>query len=178
VKALTIVKHFDVLEQCQACRGMRGQWLIEFGLERAEEAFHHGVVVTVALASHAGDDPLIVQQLLERAAGVLHASVAVMDQSVGGIRPPRLQRMLQCLFDQFASHVIGRGPADDAATEAVEHRRQIEPALTRLDVGDVRQPLLIRRRGGEIALDHVGRDRMMVPAVGGARMAFTRAFPL
>lgn len=72
-----IVEHLDVLEDrppgfflCQVFFMIH-----QLGLERAEEAFGDGIVVAVAFAAHRTDRLMILQQLLIRVTGILHATV-------------------------------------------------------------------------------------------------------
>ena len=51
--------------------------------------------------------------------------------------------------------MIRHRPADDLAAEQVHDAGQIEPALIGLDVGDVSEPDLVRRGGGEVPLEYV-----------------------
>ena len=44
---------------------------------------------------------------------------------------------------------------DDPAVVAVDHRREVHLPVPGLDLGDVREPLLVRRFGGEIPFDEV-----------------------
>ena len=56
--------------------------------------------------------------------------------------------------------MVRHRPADDAPAEDVEDHRQVEKALPpRRDIGDVRDPALIRRAGSKRALDQVRRWR-------------------
>src|SRR3979409_2446484 len=64
--------------------------------------------------------------------------------------------------------MIAHRPADDLAAVEVHDGGQIEPALIGLDVGDIGEPDLVRRGGGEVPLEQVRRDREIVTAVGGA----------
>jgi hypothetical protein len=59
--------------------------------------------------------------------------------------------------DQFCFEVIRDGPADDPARGQVDDGGQIQPALPRVDVGDVAAPAGIDRGrvGGEVASDQV-----------------------
>jgi hypothetical protein len=72
--------------------------------------------------------------------------IAVMDRPRSGSPVP--DRHLQRVDDQFGAQVVGHCPTDDAAAEAVDDDRQIEPALgggVLGDVGDV-EPVRPRRR--------------------------------
>ena len=51
--------------------------------------------------------------------------------------------------------------------EEVEHDGQVQPALAGPDVADVGQPDRVRRRDRELPIQPVGRDWMIVTAVGG-----------
>jgi len=62
-------------------------------LQGAEEALHRGVVPAVALAAHATHQPVLCQELLVVATGILGAAIRVMKQSLG--RPSLLQGHLQ-----------------------------------------------------------------------------------
>ena len=57
-------------------------------------------------------------------------------------------------------------PANDLAGKDIEHQRQIQPPVRRVNVSEVGYPLLIRTVGAEIPLQAVRRD--------GKRMATVR----
>jgi hypothetical protein len=63
--------------------------------------------------------------------------------------------------DDFGFEVVAHAPADDPAREGVAHDGQEEVALARLDVGDLRTPLLIRPGRCEITLDEIRRRRRL-----------------
>ena len=88
-----------------------------------------------------------------------------MQQAGLRITPP--QGHPQCGQRQFLGHRIAHGPADDLAREQIEHQGQVQPALVGRDVGQISQPLLIRRRGLEIAFQYVRRHRVRVLRVRG-----------
>src|SRR5580698_3391133 len=80
VSTLSIVEHLDVLEQGPLSSLASRIILVvnQLRLERAEEAFHDGIVVTVALAAHAARQPMPFEQGLVIVAGVLNTPIAVM----------------------------------------------------------------------------------------------------
>ena len=80
VPPLPVVVHLDVVEQCQAGVFPRGIGLVmnQFGLEGPEKTLDDGVVVSVARATHAGNQAVFGQQALVIIARVLHAAVAVV----------------------------------------------------------------------------------------------------
>src|SRR5665213_1009908 len=66
----------------------------EFAFEAAPEAFHGGVVVTVAPAAHARNGARLCQPLPVISTGVLHALIGVMEQSA--TRSALRERHVQC----------------------------------------------------------------------------------
>ena len=80
---------------------------------------------------------------------------------------------LERVEDQLGAQVVGHRPADDAAREGVEHDREMHEAhghrprraCPREGGGDVGDPELVRRHGGEVALHQVGRrPRLAIPS--------------
>ena len=87
-----------------------------------------------------------------------------MHDRAGRAAPPAGH--LQGIDDQFGAQVVGDGPADHAATEHVQHGRQIDPALVGGVLGDVSDPEPVRAVGMELPLHVIGPDRLgslMVP---------------
>ena len=80
---ITIVKNLDVFKNIQAglisgsVVAVKGQ----FSFERAEETFHRRVVIAVTLATHATDHLELCQQRLILIAGILAASIRVVQSS-------------------------------------------------------------------------------------------------
>ena len=64
---------------------------------------------------------------------------------------------IQGVFDQFASQVVGHGPADDAATEGVYHHREVEEARMGRHIGDIGYPQPVPGRSAEVPVDQVRR---------------------
>src|SRR5512145_1471475 len=60
--------------------GVKRDVVEPFGLEQVEEALDRRVVVAVARAAHAADDPVLVEDVLVLGAGVRPAAVAVMHE--------------------------------------------------------------------------------------------------
>lgn len=84
------------------------------------------------------------------------------------------QRAAESGDGQIALQPVTGGPTDDAARVEVEDHRQIEPALGRPDVGNVRAPFPVRCLGREVLRDEIGRDR---PGMLAVRRALEPAFP-
>ena len=150
-----VVEHLDVVEHV---RGRRGPGRVDPPLDPllfqdAEEALGHRVVVAVPAAAHARHHPVHLQERLPVAAGELAALVGVHHDARSRLAPPC--RRHQGLQHQVAGHRRRRGPTHDLPRVQVHHRRQEQPALVGADVGDVGDPDLVRRVGGEVAVEHV-----------------------
>src|SRR4051794_31892056 len=75
---------------------------------------------------------------------------------------------------EFGTHMLAHRPTDDFSGEQIEDHGQVEPALAGRDIGDIRQPDLIRLLGHEIPIEQVGRDRQRMLAVGRAHAIAAR----
>src|SRR5271168_3515388 len=84
VPAFRIIEAFNVVEHIGLGVVARpiGFARRAFGLQRGEEALHRRIVPDIAGAAHGADDAMIGHQLLELLAGVLAATVGVMQQRV------------------------------------------------------------------------------------------------
>ncbi|MGY2933199.1 hypothetical protein ACVWZ6_002801 [Bradyrhizobium sp. GM6.1] len=85
----------------------------------------------------------------------LAAAIGVMHQGIRLAAPP--DRHQQGVRNQLGGHAGAHRPADHPAREQVDHRRHIEPALSRPDVGEVGDPLLVRALGLELPIQKVRR---------------------
>ena len=92
---LPVVEDLEVLEELGARRGPRGPRRVvdQLDLQRREEALGDGVVPAVAPPAHAADDPVLRQDPLVVAAGVLAAAIRVMQQALR--RAPARQRHVE-----------------------------------------------------------------------------------
>ena len=71
---------FDVFQQVRGCRAVRGPVRVahQVALECREETLDHRVVLAIAGAAHAGDQPVRGEQQLLRAACVLRPAIRMM----------------------------------------------------------------------------------------------------
>ena len=138
----------------------------EFGFQRMEEAFHRGVIVAIGPAAHRGFEAGGLQDLTVLCRGVLNAAIGMMDQTRA--RPLFLDCHPQRSQGQFDAQMICHCPAHNAAAVQVEDRRQIQPSLTGLDIGDVGKPDLIARGGREVAAKQIRGDWKAMATIGGA----------
>src|SRR2546425_11778438 len=83
--SLPVVEPLDVVEELSArCRPRRPRRVVdELDLQRGKEALRDRVVPAIAPAAHAADDPMPGQGLAVVAAGVLTATIRMMQQPLG-----------------------------------------------------------------------------------------------
>src|SRR3954471_22909554 len=78
------------------------------------------------------------------------------------------QSLAQRLKRQLLVQSIADGPADHPPRKQIQHHSEVEPALARPQIGDIRFPLLVRALGREVLLEEIGSDREGMMAVGSA----------
>ena len=85
MKSLAIVKDLDVIEDLGSGVGSGGEVeaVDQLQFEGAPEAFHGGIVITVAAATHGGEEAGLSECLTIIGTGVLDAAIR-MAQEVGG----------------------------------------------------------------------------------------------
>ena len=85
-----------------------------------------------------------------------------------GLRP--LRQRLRGLDEHSVGELhVGTEPGrvrDDPAVMAVDHWREVRLPVPGLDLGDVREPFLVRGLGGEIAVDEISRRGRGLALVG------------
>jgi hypothetical protein len=88
-----VVEHRNVFDDVAArfFAGLIALPMDPLGFERAKEALDNGVIPTIAFATHAVDNPVRLQQTMERSVGILRALVGMMQQLTTG-RLPTPQR--------------------------------------------------------------------------------------
>src|SRR5919106_1431154 len=160
VQSLSVVEPLDVVEQL-ADRLLARPVLavvLQLGLQRAEEALSHGVVVAVATATHARLKTPARQLLLIAGARVLATAIAVVQQAQLGPALPQSHR--QSSSRQLRRQALAHRPAHHAPRAQIQQHRQIQPPLRRPDVGDVPHPHLVRTLGTELTIQPVRRHLM------------------
>lgn len=122
-------------------------------LHTPEEPLRGGVVQRTAFGAHRPRQPVMVHELQP-------SGPPVMAPAVGMHQGPRpLRQRLRGLDEHPVGELrVGTETGrvrDDLAVVAVDHRREVHLPVPGLDLGDVREPLLVRRFGGEIPFDEV-----------------------
>jgi len=98
--------------------------------------------------------------------GILDAAVGMVDQSRR--RPLALDGHCERFQRDLGMKRLAHRPPDDLACVQIQDGCEIQPTFAGRDVGQVSQPDLADPRGGEIASQSIGRNRVIVSAVGGA----------
>jgi hypothetical protein len=92
------------------------------------------------------------------------------------IGTPTRQRPLNSHQRQLPIVARADGPADDEPREQIEDGHKVQfPAVPDHELGRVANPPLIRGLGRELAVEEIGRDRLVVVAVGRAFEPFADA---
>jgi len=112
----------------------------QLALERRVKAFAHRVVVAISDRSHRRKDSRFFAALAERNGRILRALVGMMHHAPW---LAAIDRHVERVEDEFFAHMIGHGPADDAAAIHVENHRKEQEAGPRRHVRDVGDPELI-----------------------------------
>ena len=89
---------------------------------------------------------------------VLASLIRVVLQRVRFAAAPN--RHHQRFRDRLGCHRGAHRPADNTAREQVDDGRHVEPAFCRPEVSKISDPLLVRRRGRELPIQHVVRRLM------------------
>ena len=100
------------------------------------------------------------------------AAVAVQGHSIGSLR---LAGRPKSPDTQLLLHVVIHGKTDDLSVVAVQNCRQVQPAVQKLDLRDIRQPLPVGGVCGKVPLDQVLR---FCQTVGVTRSAMEQASAL
>jgi hypothetical protein len=72
----------------------------------------------------------------------MHAAIAVMDEA--GAIGPRVERLLERIESQVRAQRGIHAPADDPSREDVDDERDVDEAPPCRDIGQVRDPELVR----------------------------------
>src|SRR4051812_14424012 len=122
-------------------------------LQAAEEGLGHGIGPAVSLAAHTRLQVIRTAESPPRVAAVLRALIRM---NHGAARTPSAYGHQHGVEHQLAVNRRTGRPADDLAREEIHDDGEIEPALPRPNIGDIRHPGCVRPRDGETPLQQVG----------------------
>src|ERR1039457_6046446 len=165
--SLVVVEHPDVLVNDGRSRFAVEEVGVvnELGLDGRKEALRHGVVPAVTLSAHAPADAGCCKRLAVIVAGVLASPIRVVNHPFGWPTGP--QRHRKGVEGKLRREAVARRPADDSAGKEIQKRGEVEPALPRPDVGDVRDPGDVGGTNLEVAGELVRCDREIVSGIRG-----------
>ena len=99
---------------------------------------------------------MIGHQALELLAGVLAATIGVMQQRIGLAASP--DRHHQGIGNKLGGHRGAHRPAHHPPREQIDHGGNVEPALRGPDLGEVGNPSSVGSGGRKGAVKHVRSD--------------------
>jgi len=134
-------------------------------LQASPEAFHRRIVEAVAFTGHRDAELKLLQEVLVLFCTILAPAIRVVDDSLW--RTVLLYRSEQSLPGQLRLHPLSHCVTDDLARKDIFDPGQIQPALAGGDVGQIRDPDLVRRARAEILIQQIRRDRKIVTGIGG-----------
>src|SRR5262245_19101410 len=77
--------------------------------------------------------------------------------------------LLKRVEDEVGDQGRGNAPPDDTSGKDVNHKRDVREAAPRRDVGEIRDPELIRPTRGEVSINQVTRAIRVRPRLRGGR---------
>ena len=152
MESLPVIEYFDIIEDIPSCffAGMVFLMMCELGLQRVKEAFHWGVVPTVAFSAHTRLHPVFPEQFLVLFTCVLAAAIRMMQEPISGIRSAISHRKRIC--NEIGLHSVIHGPSGDTFGTQIHHRGQIQPPFVCRYVRDIRRPHGVLRINAELSI--------------------------
>ncbi len=93
--------------------------------------------------------------------------VRMVDQRTFALGLPVIQGLLRCVQHEVRAHGSAYAPAHDAPGVHVDHEGHVQPALPSRNVGEVRDPQLVRLIGLEHTVDPIRRaGRLGIGQIG------------
>src|SRR5678815_1987336 len=141
---MPVIPNFNVLEDGSAGgRAHRPIMAIEqLPAERRKKALGHRVVMTVGAPTHTDRNVVCRQQLTIIGGGILHATIAVMDQP--WLRLPPSQGHSQCVDAKFRCQRFTHGPTNHHPATQIHQHGQIQPTLAGSHISYVTTPDAVR----------------------------------
>jgi hypothetical protein len=154
VSTMGVVPRLDEFEDGHAGlgRGLKPGAIQQLALQGGEEGLGHGVVIAIPDRAHRGAYPGGLTAVSEGDGGVLTALIGVVDDLLW---PALGESHLQGIEHQLGPQVGGHRPSHHPPAEGVQDHRQVEEPGPGRNVGDIRDPELVRCLGREVALHEV-----------------------
>jgi hypothetical protein len=168
VEPLSVVVSFDGLKDGLASLVFVLEMAIEqeFVFESAPEGFHGSVVVAIGFAAHTRLDSSGAELGAVDPTGVLATAIGMVEQPWR--RLAMSQSHLESAGGKAGIEIILHGPADDFAAVEIHNAGEVEKAFSGPQVSDVTDPDLIDGRWRWSLGEPIGRDGLIVVAIGRA----------
>jgi hypothetical protein len=131
-----------------------------FAFQRRPERLGDGVIEARRNPTDGGSQLVALAVIEVVVRGVLRPAIRVSDDT-SNVAGTGCDGHVERVGHEFGAHVVGHRVAEHAPGSDVDHRREVEPAFTRRDVGDVLAPRPIWWAGCERPADQI-RDRVPV----------------
>ena len=136
-----------------------------FGFESAPERFHGGVIIAMALGTHAGKDVGSLQQSAIAGGGVLGSSIGMVEEALSGTA--KRQGLLQGFCHQGTGQGVAGGPADNFSTVEIHDGSQVKPAFERENISNIADPNAVDASRWWSLSQTVWGDGLVMMGVGG-----------
>ena len=166
--SFAIIPYRDPLEDSifGLLSGGEGSLEHQFIFQAGPEALDDGIVPAVADSAHAAIQVELGELVLVLFAGVLGASIGVVQERMPG--PAVGQGHLQGLDAEVGVQGILHAPADDLSAEKIDDPGEVEQAFIGVDIRDIGGPFLVGSLGGEVAVESILKDGVIVIGIGGS----------
>lgn len=159
MQPLAIVKAFDEREDVltRFVAGLIAAVMNEFVLERAEEAFRHGIVVAIALATHARRDAERRELMSVSHATILRTLIGVMNES--RLHRPLLNGHGERVECQMLIGLGTHRPPDHPPGVQIQEHGDIQPARSGRDGREITDPNGVESDRDKALLEEIWRGR-------------------
>lgn len=125
--------------------------------EQRVQSLGQCIVIGIAARADRGDRVLLGQRLPVADRSILDSSIGVMHEpaEVGSLASAQVDCHVQGIESEIGVQRARRSPAHDLPVEHVGDERDVDPSGERVDVGDVRDPQLVRRERAEMPVHQI-----------------------
>ena len=126
--------------------------------DRLEKGLSHGIVPTIAFATHTLDEAVLFKCFSKFITSVLNPSVRVDNQSLTRFSSP--ERVLKGLKNHLMAQRPTDSPSDNTSREEVNKDRQIRPTRLCPNIGNITDPHFVCSRNDKIPVKQIRRNRV------------------
>jgi hypothetical protein len=129
----------------------------DLGLVKTIDRFGESVVITVADTPDRRLDASFRQPFGIANGHILRSAVGMMNQPATMDGPPIMQCLVEGIENEARMGSPACSPTDDAASEGIDHERDVNEALPSGHIREIRKPEHVRRRREEVSVHPVER---------------------